>query len=684
MTTYCGKTRLRASWLIAVLAAAAIVLLVPASALANPPSNDNFTSAQPLTNDPVNFPDGSPSGQVTGTNVDATFELGETETWPGRQYTVWFRWTAPSATQEIFDTLGSNIGGSAVLDTVLNVYTGPRVDNLTPVAHNDDCPGRNNNSQLLESCLAFTPTAGTTYYFQVDDRSSDRGNIVVNWRAAPPAPHIALPADVLTTSTPTFTFTDSGATDFVCSLDGATSGAFYAPNCSSPYTTPSLDDGGHTLSVQTKDTTTGIPGAPQVIGFTISTTPPTPPPLPPVIDPSGAPMSSSSPTFAFSDSDPTATFLCSMDGVPFTACSSSQQFPGLVDGQHRILVEAVNAGGTSSSVPYTWTIDTTPPVAPTIGSKPASLSNSASASFSYADVEAGVSFVCSLDGGLYGPCPAAGYSGLSDRPHTFAVKAQDGAGNLSAATPYTWTVDTTPPPPPTVVSGPANPTTSTSASFTLSDSEASATLTCMLDAGLAAPCPGGATFSSLSVGQHTLTVYATDAAGNRSSGKVFSWTVNAVAPPPTSSCDLGEVHGHFEVPNNNNNNNNGNGGKDGKDSGKGDQQKTTKIDFEVDCDNKDKSPTLYIHHGSFNFDGQGRQIDDKTTEDGKFKDITSLKFTSSSDAVISGTYAGQKFTATLHDGSAGNKMDTLRLQWGAYDSGVLQQKHGDVKVDQGK
>ena len=67
-------------------------------------------------------------------------------------------------------------------------------------------------------------------------------------------------------------------------------------------------------------------------------------------------------------------------------------------------------------------------------------------------------------------------------------------------------------------------------------------------------------------------------------------------------------------------------------------------------------------------------------------DITSLRFSSPADAVITGNSMGTPFTVTLHDGGNGNgnKLDTLRVQWGAYDTSTLSQKHGDVKVDAGK
>jgi hypothetical protein len=93
-----------------------------------------------------------------------------------------------------------------------------------------------------------------------------------------------------------------------------------------------------------------------------------------------------------------------------------------------------------------FTVDATPPPAPTITSAPADPSNAASASFGFSDTEAGVGFRCQLDGGGFGACSSpATYGPLGDGSHTFDVKAVDAAGNESGATTRAWRVDTTPP-----------------------------------------------------------------------------------------------------------------------------------------------------------------------------------------------------------------------------------------------
>ena len=94
-----------------------------------------------------------------------------------------------------------------------------------------------------------------------------------------------------------------------------------------------------------------------------------------------------------------------------------------------------------------------------------------------------MSFLCQLDGSAFSTCSSpVTYSGpLTQGSHTFSVKAQDAAGNQSAAASFTWTVDTRAPPTPAITSTPANPTNQTSASFSFTDTEAGVSFLCQLD-----------------------------------------------------------------------------------------------------------------------------------------------------------------------------------------------------------
>jgi hypothetical protein len=76
--------------------------------------------------------------------------------------------------------------------------------------------------------------------------------------------------------------------------------------------------------------------------------------------------SSTSATFTFSANEP-ATFACSLDGAPFSACLSGTTYPGLQDGAHSFQVQATDLAGNADPTPASrsWQVDTTVPAVTT-------------------------------------------------------------------------------------------------------------------------------------------------------------------------------------------------------------------------------------------------------------------------------------------------------------------------------
>lgn len=210
----------------------------------------------------------------------------------------------------------------------------------------------------------------------------------------------------------------------------------------------------------------------------------------------------------------------------------SLPMPGLPDGEYRVEAAEEAQGLRSATASVTVTVDNVPPdTAITAG--PATLSSSASATFSFTSTEAGSTFECSLDGAAFEPCPEqAIFSGLDEGEHTLQVRARDQAGNVdSTPASWTWTVDTIPPDT-AIQSGPASPTNSDTAQFQFSSSEPGVTYECRLDgAADFIACSEQATFTDLDDGQHTLEVRARDAAGNVDPTPAsFTWTVDTIPP----------------------------------------------------------------------------------------------------------------------------------------------------------
>jgi len=112
----------------------------------------------------------------TGTHADdntyATKEPGEPDHAgnPGGK-SLWYTWIAPTNKPVTFDTTGSTF------DTLLAVYTGSVVSNLTLVVSNDDI----NGAAERQSLVTFTPVTGTTYHIAVDGFGGASGIVNLNW-----------------------------------------------------------------------------------------------------------------------------------------------------------------------------------------------------------------------------------------------------------------------------------------------------------------------------------------------------------------------------------------------------------------------------------------------------------------------------------------------------------------------
>lgn len=206
-----------------------------------------------------------------------------------------------------------------------------------------------------------------------------------------------------------------------------------------------------------------------------------------------------------------------------------------------------------------YAIDKLAPPPPVLGQHPATYAASTSASFTFADDSdndndnpfadsddvAGATLYCSLDGSAPTACTSPkSYSSLSQGQHTFQVYAVDTAGNQSATTSFTWTVDTVAP---TVAftQTPPNPDSNQSPTFKFSATDPApgsgvAATACKLDSGSWYLCSSPQTLSNLAFGQHTFSVFAVDRAGNVSNTASYTWTIqqNNTGSPYTISAAI--------------------------------------------------------------------------------------------------------------------------------------------------
>lgn len=133
--------------------------------------NDMFATPKSFT---------SLSGTFVSRNVHATAENGEpAHAASSATKSMWFEYTPASNGQFSIDTAGSSF------DTVLAVYTGSTLNNLTTIASNDD------TRSGLTSAVTFSANAGTRYLVAVDGWRGASGNVSLNWNYALPSPPAA-------------------------------------------------------------------------------------------------------------------------------------------------------------------------------------------------------------------------------------------------------------------------------------------------------------------------------------------------------------------------------------------------------------------------------------------------------------------------------------------------------------
>ena len=202
-------------------------------------------------------------------------------------------------------------------------------------------------------------------------------------------------------------------------------------------------------------------------------------------------------------------------------------------GTHTITVTAIDAAGNPSTCTTTLTVvDTTPPVV----NCPVATTVSADANCqtTIPDVRAGVTATDCNGPVTLVQSPAAGtVVGLGT--HTITVTATDADGNPSTCTTTLTVVDTTPP----VVSCPAATTVS-------ADANCQTTIPNVLAGVTATDCNGPVTLAQsplastvVGLGTHTITVTATDAAGNAA---ICTTTLTVVNAPP-----LPDAGGPYQV-----------------------------------------------------------------------------------------------------------------------------------------
>ena len=120
-------------------------------------------------------------------------------------------------------------------------------------------------------------------------------------------------------------------------------GTFVA--CTSPFTTPSLANGAHAVSVRAMDAASNIDATPASRSFTVDTTAPETT----ITTKPARRITKKKVKLAFS-SEAGATFQCQVDGKAWQSCTSPLKLK-VKAGKHVVLVRAVDVAGNADATP---------------------------------------------------------------------------------------------------------------------------------------------------------------------------------------------------------------------------------------------------------------------------------------------------------------------------------------------
>ncbi|RJS21344.1 hypothetical protein DRW03_18260 [Corallococcus sp. H22C18031201] len=114
-----------------------------------------------------------------------------------------------------------------------------------------------------------------------------------------------------------------------------------------------IPDGSHTATATSTDTV-GHTSTPVTVPFEVDTV------APDTFIDAGPPLTGATAqaVFDFSASEPSVTYVCSVDGQAYVPCSNPSFISGLADGAHTLAVSAIDAAGNVDPTParYAWTV----------------------------------------------------------------------------------------------------------------------------------------------------------------------------------------------------------------------------------------------------------------------------------------------------------------------------------------
>lgn len=236
-------------------------------------------------------------------------------------------------------------------------------------------------------------------------------------------------------------------------------------------------------------------------------------------------------TFQFAADEPGVTYECALDGGAFVPCDALFLAGPLSDGQHTLLVRAVDQAGNVDPSPLsiTWTVDLSTPDT-IIDDAPVGLVGPAPAEVVFSSTAGpGATYTCSLDGAAPVACTSPWtLAGLASGLHVAQVAVTSAAGTTDPS-PATriWTVDATAPTL-TLTAAPSDPSIDHRPTFAFEAVTADVALdgwTCAVDdMGPPVACASPWLAPSLEYGEFTFRLTGVDAFGNQAA-LAYTWLI---------------------------------------------------------------------------------------------------------------------------------------------------------------
>jgi large repetitive protein len=171
-------------------------------------------------------------------------------------------------------------------------------------------------------------------------------------KTSPTSPTTTGPSGLTASTSASFAFSGEAGASFQCALDSTASPAA----CTSPKSYSGLSQGPHVFYVRQLDQA-GNPGPFASRPWTVDTVPP---PAPTLTQKPPDPSTTTTSTFAWTDSEAGVTYQCSKENGSFEPCSSPLTYE--VDTKssegHQFAVRALDAAGNRSvAMSYTWKVE---------------------------------------------------------------------------------------------------------------------------------------------------------------------------------------------------------------------------------------------------------------------------------------------------------------------------------------